>query len=68
MGGASSKLVEHIREVKGVHYLREFGAADAMWELMADGLGAVVTIDARGLSLHRRVKLASKRTLYDLLS
>ncbi len=64
--GTSSKLAQSIRSVEDVHFLREFGAADAMWELVVEGLEAVVTIDARGASLHRRVKMASRRTLENL--
>lgn len=64
--GTSSKLAQCIQHVEDVHFLKEFGAADAMWELVAEGLEAVVTIDARGGSLHRRVKMASRRALENL--
>jgi len=67
VGGAGSLLARSIREVTGVHFYKEFGAADAMWELVADGLEAVVSIDTRGRSLHRRVKASSKRALRELM-
>ncbi|MDA0990210.1 MAG: fumarate hydratase C-terminal domain-containing protein [Verrucomicrobia bacterium] len=67
VSGAASKLGENIKVVHGVHFLKEFGSAEAMWELEASQLEAIVTIDARGRSLHRRVRAASKRALLDLL-
>ena len=66
VGGAASKMADSIREVRDVHFLKEFGPADAMWELQAEQLEAIVTIDARGRSLHRRVKAASRRALAEL--
>ncbi len=67
VGGAASKLAQCIRGVSGVHFLKEFGAADAMWMLEAEHVEAVVAIDARGRSLHRRVKASSRRALDALL-
>ncbi|MCE9614199.1 MAG: fumarate hydratase C-terminal domain-containing protein [Lentisphaerae bacterium] len=66
--GAASKLTGNIRSVAGVHFLKEFGAADAMWILDVENLEAVVGIDTGGRSVHRRIKAASRRALDELLS
>lgn len=68
IGGAASLLASCIQEVKGVHFLREFGSADALWEFEIRDFPAVVAIDARGRSLHRRVSNASRRALRELLA
>lgn len=67
VGGAASLLAASLNTVVGVHFLREFGQADAMWEFSAKGLEAVVTIDSQGQSLHNRVKVSSRRNLAKLL-
>jgi tartrate/fumarate subfamily iron-sulfur-dependent hydro-lyase beta chain len=68
VGGAASLLAACIQEVKDVHFLREFGTADALWEFEVRDFPAVVAIDARGRSLHRRVRNASRRALRGLLA
>jgi fumarate hydratase class I len=67
VGGAAAVLAGAIERVDGVHFLREFGQAEALWELEVNGLEAVVAIDARGRSLYRRVANASRRALKELL-
>ncbi|MDA0576603.1 MAG: fumarate hydratase C-terminal domain-containing protein [Verrucomicrobia bacterium] len=67
VGGAAGKIASSIRHVNGVHYLKEFGAADAMWSLQAEQLEAVVAIDTHGRSLHRRVCASSRRALKAML-
>jgi fumarate hydratase class I len=68
VGGGAGRLADSIHAIRGVHFMKEFGAADAMWELEADKLEAVVAIDARGRSLHRRVQSASRRVLQELMA
>ena len=68
VGGVASKQAETIRSVAGVHFLREFGAADAMWVLEVEGLEALVAIDTSGRSLHRRVQISSRRAMARLLA
>ena len=63
VGGAAALLAEKIERVETVHFLGEMGPAEAMWELTVKGLETVVTIDARGRSLHNRVRAASRRAL-----
>lgn len=67
VGGAASLLAGRIEETGAVHFLKEFGAAEALRELVVRGFTAVVTIDARGQSLHKRVKTTSKRALKKVL-
>ena len=67
IGGAGALLANCIESVDGVHFLREFGSADALWELTAKELPAVVAMDANGRSIYRRVERASRSALGDLL-
>lgn len=66
-GGAAVSAAESIESVTGVSMLKEFGPAEAMWEFQVNGLSAVVAIDTKGRSLHKRVKAASKRALKQLI-
>ncbi len=67
VGGAACVAANSIELVKSVHMLNEFGSAEAVWELVMNGFETVVTIDARGGSLHKRVKAKSKRSLETIL-
>ncbi len=67
VGGAASLLAESIKAVNSVHFLAEFGAAEALWELTVKGFKAVVTMDASGRSLHRRIERSSRRILEKVL-
>ena len=68
VGGAGGKLAQCVQGVDAVHFVDQFGLTEAMWELRVDGLDAVVTIDARGRSLYRRVLSASRKSLQHLLN
>jgi fumarate hydratase class I len=67
IGGAAGLLAESIKEVHGVYLLGEFGSAEALWDLTVKGFKAVVTIDASGKSLHRRIERSSKKALEKIL-
>lgn len=67
VGGAGAVLAETVKQVAGVHFLKEFGDAEAMWEFVVKGLKAVVTMDAHGRSLHKKVKISSRRVLTRVL-
>jgi fumarate hydratase class I len=67
VGGAAVRIAQCIRGVHGVHFLEEFGATEAMWELDVEGLDVVVAIDCRGRSLYEDVAAASRRELDRLL-
>jgi len=68
VGGAAALLAQSITRVCNVFFRREFGAAEAVWELDVDGLAGVVTMDAHGRSLHKRFGNASRRALRELLA
>ncbi len=65
-GGAGVLIARNIEKVVGVTMLKEFGPAEAVWELEVRDLSAVVAIDSKGRNLHKRVKAASKRMLKQL--
>lgn len=67
VGGAAQVLGQRVTAVKGVHLLREFGLAEAVWELEVQEFPAIVAIDTRGRSLFRRVQLGSRRVLKRLI-
>jgi len=51
-GGLAVVLARCVVRVLGVHGLEALGPADALWELEVRDYPAVVTMDARGHSLH----------------
>jgi fumarate hydratase class I len=55
VGGAAQVLAECVKKVKSVHFLKEFGSPEAIWEFEVEGFPAVVTIDAHGNSLHKEI-------------
>ncbi|MBN1557792.1 MAG: fumarate hydratase C-terminal domain-containing protein [Lentisphaerae bacterium] len=67
VGGAAALLAEAVRSVSAVHFLREFGMAEALWVLEVENLRGVVAMDAQGRSLYRRVRERSRRALRDVL-
>ncbi len=67
VGGAAQVINERINEVTGLHFQREFGFTEALWELDVSNLPAIVAIDASGKSLHKRTAISSKRALGKLL-
>ena len=67
VGGAGSVVASSIQRVVAVYFAKEFGSAEALWELDVNGLEALVTIDAEGRSLHEEVRKSSERALAQLL-
>lgn len=63
VGGAAQVLADKIEQVVGVHFLNEFGSAEAMWELVVRDFPAVVTMDAHGNSLHEQIAAKAMRKL-----
>lgn len=63
VGGAAQVLAEHIKAVRNVYFLEEFGSPEAIWELEVEQFPAVVTMDAHGRSLHDLVFEASRAAL-----
>lgn len=63
VGGASASLTKGARKVLGVWWL-DLGVPEAVWKLSVERLGPlVVTIDAKGNSLHAKVEMSAKRRL-----
>jgi fumarate hydratase class I len=67
VGGAAVSIADRIRRVRGVHFLQEFGATEALWELELAGLETVVAMDASGNSLYDEVAKTSRANLARLL-
>jgi fumarate hydratase class I len=63
IGGAAQVLAEHIKSVRAVYFLEEFGSPEAIWELEVERFPVVVTMDSHGGSLHREVFAASQAAL-----
>jgi fumarate hydratase class I len=67
VGGAGQVLADKIERVVGVHFMDEFGSAEAMWELVVKDFPVLVTMDAHGRSLHEQVAAQSGRNLGKLV-
>ena len=67
VGGAAQLLAAKIERVAAVHLLGEFGPTEALWDFVVKDFPAIVTIDASGRSLSRRVEMASKTALRAIL-
>lgn len=67
VGGAAQVLADHVRHVRGVRFLDEFGSTEAMWELEVADLPALVTMDAHGASWHDTVQKRSGQALARLI-
>jgi fumarate hydratase class I len=65
IGGAAQFYARCIQRVSGVSLL-EFGTPEAMWHLEVKDFPAIVTMDARGSSLHKDVEEASGQVLETL--
>lgn len=67
VGGAAVLQAACIRRVRQVHFLEEFGATEAMWELEVAGFETVVAMDTHGCSLYDEVSVHSRGVLDRLL-
>ncbi len=56
IGGAAQYYAKCIHSVTGVDFLEEMGVPEAMWHFEVDSFPAIVTMDAHGNSLHRKVE------------
>ena len=63
VGGAAALLAQQVKRVGGVHFLEDFGATEALWELEVEGIEAVVGMDTHGRSLYDEVRDASAEAL-----
>lgn len=67
VGGAATWIAQKIENVTGVHLYKEFGYAEALWEIIVKDLEAVVAIDVNGRSIHKKVQALSRRNLKHIL-
>jgi fumarate hydratase class I len=65
IGGAAQFYAKCVERVEGVHFL-EFGIPEAMWQVRIKDFPAIVTMDAKGNSLHAEVEHASAEILAGL--
>jgi fumarate hydratase class I len=68
VGGAAVYLASFVERVRDVLMLDELGVPEAFWLFEVEGFPAVVTMDARGGSLHREVERASREGFDELLA
>lgn len=68
IGGAAQVLAERIQRVSNVYMMEKFGAPEAIWEFQVVNFPAVVTMDAKGNSLHKEVYAASQAELAKYVS
>ena len=68
VGGAASKIAESIDSVDHVHFLEEFGAAEAVWEMQVSNFQALVVIDTHGRNLLDEVEQESRAKLSEILA
>ncbi|MDY0295974.1 MAG: FumA C-terminus/TtdB family hydratase beta subunit [Acidobacteriota bacterium] len=69
VGGAGTLIANAVVKVLAVHYLEEFGTPEAFWVIQVKDFPLVVTMDAAGNSLHKRIREESSavaRTLIGL--
>ncbi|MDD2597902.1 MAG: FumA C-terminus/TtdB family hydratase beta subunit [Kiritimatiellae bacterium] len=59
VGGAAALLARCVKRVEDVYFLNEFGSAEAMWKLEAEGFELVVGMDTYGCDLYEEMRLAS---------
>jgi fumarate hydratase subunit beta len=55
IGGAAVYLADRVKRVVDVWKLEEFGETEAMWVFDVEEFPAIVTMDARGKSLHEEI-------------
>lgn len=65
IGGAAQYYAKCIEKVNGVEFL-EFGIPEAMWHLTVKNFPAIVTMDAKGNSLHADIEKSSAVKLAQL--
>ena len=68
VGGAAQVLAQAVRKVERVFMLEEFGVPEALWVIDVVRFPVMVTMDARGGSLHTEVEKSSKAQFERLLA
>ncbi len=68
VGGAACLLSESVVKVKEVFKLKEFGTPEAFWVIEVKDFPVIVTMDARGVSLHEKIQETSGKMAKKLIS
>jgi fumarate hydratase class I len=68
VGGAAALTAACVKRVPGVHFLEEWGAAEACWEFDMVDFPCVVAMDSNGKSLFSSIADASEKVLSGLMS
>lgn len=68
VGGAAALTARCVKRVPGVHFLEEWGAAEACWEFEMDSFPCVVAMDSHGTSLFSAIGDLSKSAFEGLVS
>ena len=63
VGGAAALTAACVKRVAGVHFLEEWGAAEACWAFEMEGFPCVVAMDSHGASLFDAVASSSAKAL-----
>ena len=66
VGGAAALTAECVKRVRGVHFLEEWGAAEACWEFEMVDFPCVVAMDSHGKSLFDSIEKSSEKALSGL--
>jgi fumarate hydratase class I len=67
VGGAATLIANSVKEVLTVYKQDEFGTPEAFWVVRVEGFPAVITMDARGQSLHETMIASSAQRLTELI-
>ena len=67
VGGAAALSAAAVKQVAGVSYLEEFGAAEAVWHFDVEDFRGVVAMDAHGTSLFDKVRISSQKRLAEMI-
>ena len=68
VGGAAALTAACVKRVPGVHFLEEWGAAEACWEFEMADFPCVVAMDSHGKSLFASIAEASEKALSGLFA
>ncbi len=63
VGGAAALAAACVKRVRSVHFLDEFGAAEACWGFEVEDFPAIVAMDSHGASLFDTIRRSSAEEL-----
>lgn len=64
VGGAAALTAACVKRVSSVHFLEEWGAAEACWEFTMEDFPCVVAMDSHGTSLFSSISERSRKALH----